>query len=117
MAQSKKKAHGGLQPRSQFLKHVLRNILFGWFFIIFALYIGMWGYHYYEHMSWVDAFENAAMILSGMGPATNIVTTAGKLFAGAYALFSGLAFIVILGVIFSPVIRRFFHKLHLEDYK
>lgn len=104
-----------LQPRSVFLWHFARNIIFGWIFIVAALFLGMWGYHHYEHMSWIDAFENAAMILSGMGPAENIVTTGGKIFAGFYALFSGLAFIVVLGVIFSPVLKRFFHKIHIEN--
>lgn len=75
----------------------------------------MLGYHLFEHMSWVDAFSNAAMILSGMGPLTPLVTTGGKIFAGCYALFSGLAFIVLLGVMFAPIIHQFFRKIHLES--
>jgi hypothetical protein len=80
-----------------------------------ALFIGMFGYHVYENMSWVDAFANASMILSGMGPLTTLVTTGGKLFAGFYALFSGLVFIVIIGVIFAPILHRFLHKFHLDE--
>src|ERR1039458_142844 len=63
----------------------------------------------------VDAFENAAMILSGMGPVATLQTDAGKIFAGCYALFSGIALITILGIIFAPVVHRFLHKFHLED--
>lgn len=104
-----------LQPRSKFLLHLARNIIFGWIFIIIALGIGMMGYHHFESMSWVDAFENAAMILSGMGPVTPLTTKGAKIFAGCYALFSGLSFIIIIGVIFAPVLHRFFRKIHLES--
>jgi hypothetical protein len=77
-----------------------------------SLFVGMLGYYYFEHLSWPDAFVNAAMILSGMGPLNPLNTTAGKIFAGCYALYSGLIFIVILGIILAPIIHRFFHKLH-----
>jgi len=96
---------------------LVRSIVFSLLIIAVALYVGMWGYHYYENMSWVDAFVNAAMILSGMGPLTPLNTAAGKVFAGFYALFSGLAFIAIIGVLFAPIIHRFFHKFHLDDTK
>jgi hypothetical protein len=97
-----------------FYRHLSHNTLIGLMLIGITLFIGMLGYHAFENMSWVDAFLNASMILSGMGPATELTTTAGKIFAGCYALFSGLAFIVIVAVIFSPVIHRFFRKIHLE---
>ena len=95
--------------------HMLRNSIAGLLLIAITLYIGMLGYHLTEKMSWIDSFLNASMILSGMGPATNMSTTAGKLFAGCYALFSGLAFIAIVVIILSPVIHRFFRKIHLES--
>ncbi|HMT03213.1 MAG TPA: hypothetical protein PKD00_07915 [Burkholderiales bacterium] len=98
----------------QFIKHLIRNFIFGLIFIIIALFIGMCGYHYYEKMSWVDSFINASMILSGMGPVTTLYTIEGKIFAGLYALFSGLAFIAIVALIFAPIIRKFFRKIHLE---
>lgn len=98
-----------------FAQHVARNTTIGLFFIAVALFIGMAGYHYTEQMSWVDSFMNASMILSGMGPATPLNTTAGKLFSGFYALFSGLAFIAIIVIILSPVIHAFFRKIHLEN--
>ena len=110
-----KKNH--LPTLSSLFMHLLRNVLFGLIIIIIALYAGMLGYHYFEQMSWTDAFLNASMILSGMGPVSLLKTHGGKLFAGFYALFSGLAFIAIIGLVFAPIIHRFFHKIHLEASK
>jgi len=84
------------------------------FVCVVSLGIGMAGYHFLEHLGWVDSFVNAAMILSGMGPLAPLQTTSGKIFAGCYALFSGLAFITSIGLIFAPVFHRFLHKFHLE---
>ena len=97
--------------------HMVRNSIIGLMLIAAALCIGMLGYHLSEKMSWIDSFLNASMILSGMGPATTLTTTAGKLFAGFYALFSGLAFIAIVVIMLSPVIHKFFRKIHLEGNK
>lgn len=83
--------------------------------VVIALSIGITGYRFFEHMGWVDAFENASMILSGMGPASDLKTDGGKIFAGFYALFSGLAFMASLGIVFAPVFHRFLHKFHLEE--
>ena len=82
-----------------------------------SLFAGMVGYRYLEDMSWIDAFANASMILSGMGPLSPVQTTAGKLFAGCYALYSGLALILVAGIIFAPVVHRLLHRFHLEDEK
>ena len=103
-----------LLPRKVYLQRVVRNACLGVGFIVGSLFIGMLGYHALEKMSWVDAFVNAAMILSGMGPVSTLQTDAGKIFAGCYALYSGIALILIIGIIFAPVIRRFLHKYHLE---
>ena len=75
---------------------------------------GMAGYRYLEGMSWIDAFANASMILSGMGPLSALQTWGGKLFAGCYALYSGLTVIVVMGLILSPVMHRLFHRFHLQ---
>lgn len=80
-----------------------------------TLGIGILGYHHYEELSWIDAYANAAMILSGMGPLTPLNTDAGKIFAGSYALFSGLAFIFIMGIILSPIVHRLLHTFHLPE--
>jgi small-conductance mechanosensitive channel len=111
-----------MQKKSQpikhhIVKHLIRNALIGLTLIAISLFIGMWGYHRFESMPWIDAFLNASMILSGMGPATNLATTAGKLFAGFYALFSGLAFIAIVVIMLSPIIHKFFRKIHMETGK
>jgi hypothetical protein len=97
--------------------HMLRNSIIGLLLIAAALCIGILGYHFSEKMSWIDSFLNASMILSGMGPAATLKTTAGKLFAGFYALFSGLAFIAIVVIMLSPMIHKFFRKIHLEGNK
>ena len=80
-----------------------------------CLLIGILGYHYIAHISWIDSIHNASMILSGMGPVANIDNVAGKLFSSAYALFSGVAFITNIGIFLAPVVHRFLHKIHLEE--
>src|SRR5436305_6239570 len=101
-------------PRRIFYARLGRAALVGVAIIAGSLVCGMAGYHFLESLSWLDAFVNAAMILSGMGPLAPLQTSAGKLFAGCYALFSGIAFLSSVGVIFAPVFHRFLHKFHLE---
>ncbi len=108
------KRHEPLLPTYRFAIRLARSILIGLLFITIALCIGMFGYHGFEKMSWVDAFGNAAMILSGMGPLTPLYTNPGKIFAGFYALFSGLIFILIIGIVLAPIIHRLFHRFHLS---
>lgn len=110
-------AHAALLPTHVFLGRIARNLCMAFIMILMALGIGMWGYHHYEKMSWVDAYVNAAMILSGMGPLGTLSTDGGKIFAGTYALFSGLFFILIVGVIIAPIANRFFKKIHIESTK
>jgi hypothetical protein len=104
-----------LQSRRVFYVRLARSAVIGSIIILASLCIGMAGYHYFEKLSWLDAFTNASMILSGMGPLAPIQTTGGKLFAGCYALFSGIAFISSIGVVFAPIFHRFLHKFHLES--
>jgi hypothetical protein len=104
-----------LLPRKVYYQRLARHAALGIVVIVVSLSLGMTGYHCLEKLPWVDAFLNAAMILSGMGPVATLQTSAGKLFAGFYALYSGIALISILGIIFAPVIHRFLHKFHLED--
>jgi hypothetical protein len=82
--------------------------------VVMSLGIGMLGYHLFAGLPWVDSLLNASMILTGMGPVDPMRTTAGKLFASAYALFSGVAFLSIVGVLLAPVVHRFLHHFHLE---
>ena len=104
-----------LLPRPQFYARLVRHALGGIGLVAACLGIGMVGYHGFEGLNWTDAFLNASMILSGMGPANELKTDGGKVFAGCYALFSGLAFVVLIGIILAPVIHRALHKFHLED--
>ena len=104
-----------LLPRKEYLRRVARHAAIGLAIIVVALGVGMIGYHTFEKLPWIDAFVNAAMILSGMGPVATLQTDGGKIFAGCYALFSGIALIGILGIIFAPVVHRALHKFHLED--
>jgi hypothetical protein len=98
-----------------FISQIIRNLCIGFAIIAFSLGIGMFGYGYFEKMDWVDSFLNASMILSGMGPASDLLTDEGKIFAGLYALFSGIVFLVVIAIIIAPVFHRFLHKFHLKD--
>ncbi len=104
-----------LISREAYLRRVARSGGVATTVVFAALFLGVSGYHWIEGLPWVDSLLNAAMILGGMGPVGELRTTAGKLFAAAYALFSGLMFIVVAGLLFAPVIHRFLHKFHLED--
>ena len=106
-----------LLPRKVYYRRLVQTTLAGLAALAGSLGIGMVGYHTLEHLPWQDAFLNAAMILSGMGPVATMQTGEGKLFAGCYALFSGIVLIMSLGIIFSPVVHRFLHRFHLEDEK
>lgn len=107
--------HEPLLPRLHFVRRMVRHSGFAVAILSGSLAIGVLGYRWCEGLSWLDSLLNASMILSGMGPATELRTTAGKLFASAYAIFSGVAFITTVGVLFAPVIHRFLHKFHLES--
>jgi hypothetical protein len=103
-----------LLSRAAFLGRVAASCGAALLLIAVSLYAGMFGYRYYEGMSWVDAFVNASMILSGMGPVSTLRTEGGKIFAGCYALYSGLAVIIATGLILAPVVHRLMHRFHLE---
>jgi hypothetical protein len=103
-----------LLPRTEFLLRFIRHGAFALMIVIASLAVGMTGYHVFETLPWIDAFVNASMILGGMGPVAELHSTAGKLFAGVYALYSGLIVLVVAGVLFAPVIHRFLHRFHLD---
>jgi hypothetical protein len=104
-----------LLPRHKYLRRLARHGLFAASIIAFSLIIGISGYHFLEGLSWIDSVLNAAMILGGMGPVNELHTATGKLFAAAYALFSGAIFLVAVGVLFAPIFHRFLHRFHLES--
>jgi hypothetical protein len=101
--------------RRAFAKRLARNFGMASLLIALSLLAGMLGYRHFEGMEWIDAFANASMILSGMGPLTPLETFGGKLFAGFYALYSGLALILATGILFAPVVHRLLHRFHLEE--
>jgi len=103
-----------LGPRSAFAAHIARNAGIAAAFVAVSLSGGAAGYHALERQPWIDAYLNASMILAGMGPVDRPATDAGKLFATAYALFSGLAFLFTAALLLTPVLRRMLHKLHLD---
>ncbi len=107
--------HEPLVSRGQFVKRLSGNVGVSAVLIGLSLWAGMAGYRYFENMAWIDAFANASMILSGMGPLTPMETAGGKLFAGTYALYSGLALIIATGLILAPVFHRVLHSFHLEQ--
>ncbi len=103
-----------LLPRKQFVLRLGRHFGAASLLIGASLLGGMVGYAFLEGMGWIDAFANASMILSGMGPLTPLQTTGGKVFAGFYALFSGLVLIVATGLLLAPVLHRMLHEFHVE---
>ena len=109
-----RRGHGVL-PMSAFLRRVAFNLLLGIGFTAISLALGMAGYAYFEGLDAVDSFLNAAMILPGMGPVATMQSDAGKIFAGSYALYSGLAVLAAAGLVFAPVLHRLLHHFHADD--
>jgi hypothetical protein len=101
-------------PWSQFMWRLAGSLAVGLVLVAISLGVGMIGYRQLMRLSWMDAFVNAAMILSGMGPLAAPETASAKLFAGLYALYSGLAVLAIAGIAFAPVVHRFLHVLHAD---
>jgi hypothetical protein len=101
-------------PARQFVVRLAHSGAIALAFIGVSLLIGMVGYRLLEHLDWLDAFLNAAMLLGGMGPVNLPVTPGGKLFAGLYALYCGLAAILIAGLMLAPIAHRLLHSFHVE---
>jgi hypothetical protein len=103
-----------LPSKETYHRHLLTSGSVGLVLVLISLAIGMAGYAYFENIGFIDAFLNASMILSGMGPVLNPKTDGGRIFAGFYALYSGFAVLAIAAIMFAPVVRRFLHRFHLE---
>ena len=103
-----------LLPRARFIKRMIIVVTMSCVALVASLGLGIAGYHYFEGLSWIDSYANASMILSGMGPLSPLSTDSGKIFAGTYALLSGLTFITLVGVVLAPIVHRTLHRLHLE---
>jgi hypothetical protein len=109
-----RRCHRPLSQRS-FIARLLRHFALAALLLALSLWLGMAGYEHYEHLAWRDAFLNASMLLGGMGPVNNPVTPDGKLFAGCYALYAGLIFIISASIILAPVLHRMLHVFHCDE--
>jgi hypothetical protein len=107
--------HQPLISRKAFLRRQLNFALVALAIVIGSLAGGMIGYHFLEGLNWIDSLLNAAMILGGMGQVNTLSTAAGKVFASMYALYSGIIFLVVAGILFAPLFHRIFHHFHLES--
>lgn len=103
-----------LLTRAAFVERITLYAAGAILLIASALGVGILGYHHFEQLSWIDAFLNAAMILGGMGPVNELHSDGGKIFAGVYALFSGLAFLGVAGLLFTPLVHRLLHRFHFD---
>jgi hypothetical protein len=101
-------------PPHQFMIRLAHSGIIALALIAISLLVGMIGYHQFEGLGWLDAFLNASMLLGGMGPVNMPVTDDGKLFAGIYALYCGLAVILVAGIILAPIAHRILHRFHME---
>ncbi len=106
--------HKPLLPQKKFYKRLAKNLLYALIIILVSLSIGVTGYMKLAHLKFADALLNASMILGGMGPVDLLPNDASKYFASAYALFSGVTFLSIVGVLFAPLLHRIMHRYHLE---
>jgi hypothetical protein len=104
-----------LPTRDVFLSRVGRTGSYALTLVVVTLAIGMVGYHVLEDISWLDAFHQSALLLSGMGPVVEMTSTAGKLFDGIYAIFCGIILLAATGLLFAPVLHRLLHRFHIED--
>lgn len=98
----------------KFLGRQLRFTIYAMLILGFSLGLGVIGYMGTQHLGFVDALLNASMILTGMGPVSAMTNDASKIFASFYALYSGIAFLSVIGIFIAPVVHRFMHKHHIE---
>ena len=103
-----------LPHKSHFYNKLIKSIALGTLFLIVSLAIGVIGYHYYFNISWLDSLVNASMILTGMGPVDKAATDGAKLFSSIYAIYSGVAFLTSIAVVFGPIVHRFLHQFKID---
>ena len=104
-----------LASRNHFARRLLKFAGYSTAFLSVSLLVGMGGYHWIGDLGWVDALLNASMILTGMGPVSPMPSDAAKLFASAYAVFSGVAFLTTFSILIAPILHRILHRLHLNQ--
>jgi hypothetical protein len=104
-----------LASRATYYARLRRNVIVSAILIVLSLAIGTVGYHGFENLAWIDALLNAAMILGGMGPVATLTSTGSKLFAAAYALYSGFILLLTAGIVIAPVMHRLLHHFHVRE--
>ena len=104
-----------LLPQKLFIRRIAFHFIASLSLLLLSLLLGMAGYEHFEQLPWRDAFLNSAMLLGGMGPVDSPKTDGGKLFAGVYALYAGLVFLVTVGLVLAPLVHRIMHKFHWEE--
>jgi len=103
-----------LPHKKHYYNAILKSSLFALFILVFSLGIGVAGYCYFYDLGWIDGLLNASMILTGMGAINQAPNDAAKLFASVYAIYSGVAFLTSVAVLFGPILHRFLHRFHLD---
>ncbi|MFZ4545361.1 MAG: hypothetical protein ACOYOA_15015 [Saprospiraceae bacterium] len=104
-----------LASKRKFFFRMLSSIFYSMLVLLFSLFIGTWGYHFFAGVPWVDSFLNASMILTGMGPVDKMDSDAAKIFSSLYAIYSGVAFLSTISLLFAPVLHRLLHWMNIED--
>ena len=100
--------------RRKLIRHLTQQAGYAAGLVVVSLAIGMAGYHWVARLSWLDAFENSAMLLGGMGPVGVVANRAGKIFAGLFALYAGLVFLAVTALVLTPVFHYTLHRFHWE---
>ena len=109
------KKHHDVLPPSRFARRMALFIAVAGGIMLTALALGVAGYRWIAGLNWIDSLLSASMILTGMGPVAPMTTTAAKLFASAYALFSAMVFVAVTGVVLAPIAHRVLHKFHVDE--
>src|SRR5215510_12528879 len=103
-----------LMSRRAFVRRMARHGVWALLLVLGSLLFGTVGFHLINGQPWIDAFLNSAMLLAGMGPVGDMGPSSGKIFAAFYALYAGLIFLIIAGLLFAPVFHRILHRFHLD---
>ena len=100
--------------RRRLVQHLAQQLMYAGALVTLSLVLGMAGYHWTAGLVWVDAFENACMLLGGMGPVGAVSSTGGKIFAGVFALYAGLVFLAVTALVLTPVLHHVLHRFHWD---
>lgn len=108
------KTHPALLPPALFLRRIALFVALAITIVAVSLVVGMIGYRHLTGMSWIDAFLNASMILTGMGPVSPMPTDTAKIFSSCYALYGGAVYPAVTALVLFPFLHRMLKAMHLE---